>query len=1101
MLEPNPSGGIPQLPEVLKREKVGNERKHIIIVGFGMVALSFLEKMLESDKIADQYTLQIIGEENYLAYNRVGLTEYFVHRNSEKLLLSPKEFFETRDPKKWNYTIDEKVTLIDQDSKSVTTTKGNTYSYDILVLSTGSNAFIPYDVITSKLPKSDSIEKFRENGIFVYRTIEDLNSMLHHAEVLLKEKDFKKEGKMKRAIVVGGGLLGLEAAQALKEMEEFENITVVQRTAWLLPQQLDEKGGKLLCESVKSMGITVKCSTTIEELFFDENDGNKITKVRYNNGDVEDCQLLCYAIGIRPRDELAGTCSLIRSPRGGFTVDDHLQTNDPSIYAIGECASWNNKTFGLIAPGMTMADNLSFNLTQAKNHSPKLFSDPDVGTRLKLMGVDVASFGDYFADISEPKWLPKEKKATNNEGPKTRSLIFEDPIEGKYIKLILTKDGKYLLGGILVGDASNYTKFSALAKSRKPLPLSPSELIINKPGEDGDDIDLLPDDTQICSCKNVLKGQITEKIRDGTCKTLADIKKCTKAGTACGGCEPTLKVILQSELKKMGQTVSNDLCIHFKHSRADLFSLIMVKQIKSFKEVMKQLSTDPEAAGCEICKPTVGSILSTLNNRHILESDVNGLQETNDKYLGNIQRNGTYSVVPRMSAGEVTPEKLIAIGQIAKKYDVYTKITGAQRVDLFGVKKQDLPEVWKELYEVGFESGQAYGKTLRNVKSCVGSTWCRYGIGDSVGLAIRLEERYKGIRSPHKMKGGVSGCVRDCAEFHSKDFGLCAVQNGFNVYVGGNGGMKPAHALLLQADVAPDQVIPLLDRYLMFYFRTADRLQRTARWLENLAGGIEYLKDVVVRDKLGICKELETQMQQLVGGYYDEWEKAVKENFDDSSFKQFVNTDETQDTVEIIRERGQRRPADWPNNDVAANKEFNRIVWSSTSWTKVCESSKLPVEDAGSSATVLVSNTQIAIFRLRDKLYACQNMCGHKRAFVLGQGILSTDENGEAYVSCPLHKRNYILEKESEHSGDCKNDATMSVATFEIKEEDGDIYVKLPPVLELDDVLGTSKWMVKKEETKEKPFTKVDKRFKFKLPVRKFPAVAAGCSSIDDLNW
>ncbi|KAG7826677.1 hypothetical protein KL920_005279 [Ogataea angusta] len=1025
---------VPPVPEDISPPA---SKKKLVIVGLGMVGLSFLEKLLLNDSKLDEYSIVVYGEEPYLAYNRVGLTEYFQHREFKNLLLSPEEFYQLRG-EKWDYAIDEKVIDIDRSARIITTNKGNKASYDVLVLCTGSTAILPTDLLPPPTKKS-----YREMGCFVYRTIDDLYSMI----------DFCQGSKKKRAIVVGGGLLGLEAAKALYDMESFVDITIVHRSHWLLSQQMDQKGGSLLTSKVKELGITCRTGTTVSELIFDAD--QNLTGVKYDNAEIEECSLLCYTIGINPRDELK-SCGLVVGSRGGFKVDNMLQTSDESIYAIGECASWNDMTFGLIAPGYEMADVLAFNLTQGKLHQPKEFSEPNMGTRLKLMGVDVASFGDFFADRNGPKWIPRgyEKEV--------RGLVFEDPIDGTYTKLLFTKDGKYMLGGILVGDTSNYTKFSAMI--RKPLPKSPSELLIGKAGDD--DMDILSDDTQICSCHNITKGKLVEAVKNG-CSSLGDLKKCTKAGTACGGCEPTVKVIFETELKRLGGKVSNNLCVHFDYSRADLFSLIMVKNFRSFRRVMEELGSDPSSAGCEICKPTIGSILSTLYNRHLLKKEVHGLQDTNDRYLGNIQRNGTFSVVPRMSAGEVTPEKLVSIGQIAKKYGVYTKITGAQRLDLFGVKKSDLPKIWKDLNEAGFESGQAYGKSLRNVKSCVGSTWCRYGIGDSVGLAVRLEERYKGIRSPHKMKGGVSGCVRDCAEFHSKDFGLCAVKDGFNIYVGGNGGMKPAHAQLLATNVRPDEVIPILDRYLMFYITTADRLQRTARWLESLDGGIEYLKDVIIHDKLGICKDLEAQMRQLVAGYYDEWAKAVSEEKDNPIFRQFVNTPENQDTVEIVNERGQPRPAMWPEK--AVDQKFNEIKWSSVSWQEVCQSSDLPLAEAGSSATVLVGDTQIALFRTNEnELYCSQNMCGHKRAFVLNQGLLSEDGDENCYISCPMHKRNFYLK-----SGACKNDETLSIATFEVKEENGKVYAKLPPTTELDEILGTSKWKVTSQETEAKKARKI----------------------------
>ena len=1086
-------GGVPPTSKEISVLKDDCNKKHIIIVGFGMVGFAFLEKMLVDDT-AGEYRLTIIGDEPHLAYNRVGLTEYFEHQDFDKLLLAPHSFYDQKNAGTCEYRVNQKVTKIEKEHKYIETSNAKRYHYDYLVLATGSYAVLPIDLF----PRSQSnefcdLKSCRKLGCFVYRTIDDLNAMISFSETI---RSTIKKPVLKRAVIVGGGLLGLEAAKALLDMECYDEVTIVHRSKWLLSQQLDEKGGNLLTERIAEMGVKLRTDTTINKLQYDH--CTLSFEVQYNNGDVEVCQLLCYTIGIKPQDILARSSGLKVAKKGGIEVDNFMKTSNRYIYAIGECASWNNQTFGLIAPGVMMADILSFNLIQAKYHSERQFTKPDIGTRLKLMGVNVASFGDYFADKNGPSGLPKGYKIK-----KVKSLVYDDPIEANYTKLLLTYDGKYLLGGILVGDTTQFTKLASITKSGKPLEKPASTFIIGQSNSESNDVDDLPDDTQVCSCHNVTKGKLIEKIKSGTCNSLGELKSCTKAGTACGGCEPTIKVILDTEMKKMGKNISKALCIHYKESRQDLFSLIMVKRYKSFKEVMSHLGVDPCALGCEICKPTIASILATLFNRHILETNLHGLQDTNDKYLGNIQRNGTYSIVPRMSAGEVTPEKLVAIGEIARKYDLYTKITGAQRVDLFGASKSDLPKIWEELGKYGFESGQAYGKSLRNVKSCVGSTWCRYGIGDSVGLALRLEERYKGIRSPHKMKGGVSGCIRDCAEFHSKDFGLCAVQNGFNLYVGGNGGMKPAHAQLLKADVPPDQVIPLLDRYLMFYFRTADRLQRTARWLENLDGGIEYLREVVVYDKLGIAMELEKQMNQLVSQYFDEWAAAVDSYKYSNIFKQFVNTDKAQETVEIIRDRGQRRPVDWPEYEVT-KEVFKDTKWSSLSWVKVCQSNELPDSEAGSSANVLISDTQIAVYRLNGKLFASQNMCGHKRAFVLSQGILSMDGNKNTYISCPLHKKNYIIDKASDKAGSCTNDASQSVALFDVMESNGEVFVKLPPIEELDKVLGTSRWKVRKEESESNgsiaTYKNIDEAFNIKVPIRK-PIPSVGCSGGPELDW
>jgi nitrite reductase (NAD(P)H) len=537
---------------------------------------------------------------------------------------------------------------------------------------------------------------------------------------------------------------------------------------------------------------------------------------------------------------------------------------------------------------------------------------------------------------------------------------------------------------------------------------------------------------------------------------------------------PLVQTIFNKTMTSMGQEVKNHLCPHFEYSRADLYNIIYVKGIKDFADVMRQCGREPESTGCEACKPAVGSILTSLYNRHILDESRKGLQDTNDRFLANIQRNGTFSVIPRVSGGEITPEKLIIIGTVAKKYNLYCKITGGQRIDMFGARKQDLPAIWQELIDGGMESGHAYAKSLRTVKSCVGTTWCRFGIGDSVGMAVRLEERYKSLRGPHKIKGGVSGCVRECAEAQNKDFGLIATEKGFNIFVGGNGGAKPRHSELLAKDVPPDDVVPILDRYLAFYIRTADKLQRTARWLENLPGGIKYLQEVILEDKLGICADLEKQMEQLVGTFFCEWTEVLKDPVRRAHFSQFANTGETVgDTIEPVQERGQERPSYWPKDSIT--EDFRGTKWTELSWQPIVKAEEFRDVPTGDSKAVKRGDTQLAIFKVRGRWYCTQQMCPHKRAFVLSDGLIGDDiKNNKLWVSCPYHKRNYELG--GENAGKCNNDENVNIATFPVEaRDDGWVYVKLPSVEELDSVLGTSKFVIKKSETTD-PFEALDKK-------------------------
>ncbi|OAL34112.1 nitrite reductase [NAD(P)H], large subunit [Fonsecaea nubica] len=1084
----SPDMAINRYPEQVESHGDGKptsgQRKKVVVVGLGMVGIAFVEKLLKLDAKRKEYNIVVIGEEPHLAYNRVGLTSFFQHRRVESLYLNPESWYKTHATDSFGYHLNTLVTEIKPEQKVVVTASGDTIPYDTLVLATGSDAILPRHT-----PGHDA------NGVFVYRTIDDLQKLIAFATTV----------KGTTGCVVGGGLLGLEAAKAMMDLEEFKQVTLIERNRWVLSRQLDGDAGAMVVELVRNLGLDVMLGKRVGRIL--TNEDNAVRGVVFEDGEEMECSCIMFAIGIKARDELARAAGLKCSDRGGgVVVDDDLRTSDPSIYAIGECASWGEQTFGLIAPGIEQADVLSFNLTQAKFHSPRTFKRPDLSTKLKLLGVEVASFGDFFADRDGPKDLPKrhvkrqEKRVADKHltdapiPPAVKAITYRDPFAAVYKKYLFTVDGKYLLGGMMIGDTRDYVKLVPMVKNKKQLEVPPSQFIIGASKDGEENGDNLSDDTQICSCHNVSKGDVASVVKDGSCKSIGDVKSCTKAGTGCGGCMPLVQSIFNKAMKEMGQEVLNHICPHFRYSRADLYNIVYVKKLTDFGAVMRSSGTNPDSLGCEVCKPAVASVLSSTFNKHVMEKPLHGLQDTNDKYLGNIQRNGTFSVIPRVAGGEISPDKLIVIGQVAKKYGLYTKITGGQRIDMFGAKKQDLLDIWSELVAGGLESGHAYAKSLRTVKSCVGTTWCRFGIGDSVGLAIRLEERYKSIRAPHKIKGGVSGCVRECAEAQNKDFGCIATEKGFNIFVGGNGGATPRHSEILAKDVPPDDVIPILDRYLMFYIRTADRLQRTARWVESLPGGIQYLREVILEDKLGICAELEKQMQELVGTFFCEWTAVLNDPEKRRAFQQFANTADTREpAVEKVEERGQFRPAYWSKD--SAGEDFKRTRWSSLTWQPIVEANKFQDLDTGSSQTIIRGDTQLAIFKLKGKYYASQQMCPHRRTFGLSDGLVGEItspgcKDSKLYVSCPYHKRNFQLNGEIEFgkkdagAGSCSNDNTLSIATFPAEErDDGWVYLKLPPVQEMDSVIGTSKWVVKKDEALN-PFARLDKRLGYDKGLR-----------------
>jgi nitrite reductase (NADH) large subunit len=595
-----------------------------------------------------------------------------------------------------------------------------------------------------------------------------------------------------------------------------------------------------------------------------------------------------------------------------------------------------------------------------------------------------------------------------------------------------------------------------LMKSDAPLPVRPHELMVAASASNGAAIGLgaMPDSAQVCSCNNVSKGAICAAI-DGGSLTIDSLKSCTKAGTGCGGCVPLVVDILKAELKKSGRAVVDHLCEHFPLSRTELFAVVKAKKLRTFREIVAHCG---RGHGCEICKPAVTSILASLWNEDIMRPEHEALQDTNDRFLANMQRGGLYSVVPRVPGGEITPRKLAVIARVAEKYNLYTKITGGQRIDMFGARVEDLPDIWEELVDAGFESGHAYAKALRTVKSCVGSTWCRYGVQDSVGFAIRVEHRYKGIRAPHKIKMAVSGCIRECAEAQGKDVGLIATEQGYNLYVCGNGGAKPRHADLLASDLDEELALQYIDRFLAYYIMTADRLTRTSVWLEKLEGGIDHVRDVVVFDKLGIAAELEAMTQHLVDTYQCEWAAVVRDPEKRRRFRQFVGSDESEPCIEFISERGQSRPADWPSEFVSLEQfrmldgrslgEVQRQSETPVRWVPVGFADDFPI-DGG--ATVKYGKSQIAVFNFasRGQWYASQNMCPHKKAFVLSRGILGT-AGDEPKIACPLHKKTFSLETGHSLQGD-----EYRIKTFPVKIENGRVFVELPPPEELDPVMAT----------------------------------------------
>ena len=954
-----------------------NDARTVVVVGNGMVGHRFCERLATHDR---DRRLRIVcfGEERRAAYDRVHLTAYMSGKNADALVLADAAWYASCGI---TLHLGERVIEIDRTARTVVSSAGRRVAYDALVLATGSAPFVP------------AIPGVETPGVFVYRTIEDLDAIRAWS------------ARARRAAVIGGGLLGLEAAKAVHDLGL--EVHVVEFAPRLMPRQVDAAGGEVLRRKIAALGVHVHTGMQTQAILGTD----AVTGLRFAAGDDLVVDMVVVSAGIRPRDELARTAGLEVGPRGGIVVDAQLRTSDPDVFCIGESALAGGMIYGLVGPGYEMAEVAARRLCGDEDAS---FAGADLSTKLKLMGVDVASFGDAFAD-----------EAAGGARP----VVFEDRVRGVYQKLVVSEDGRRLVGGILVGDAEPYPALVRALRDGHELPARPHELLFGA-GGGTESATALSDDTQICSCNNVSKGDIRRAIDAGKLSTVGGVKACTKAGTGCGGCVPLVAELLEAELAAAGREVNRNLCEHFAFTRQELFEIVKLGRVQSFDALLASHGT---GSGCEVCRPAVASILASTWNDFVLNHAT--IQDTNDRFLANIQRGGTYSVVPRIPGGEITPEKLIVLGEVAKRFDLYCKITGGQRIDLLGARAEQLPDIWEALVDAGFESGHAYGKAMRTVKSCVGSTWCRYGVQDSTALAIRLEERYRGIRAPHKLKSAVSGCIRECAEAQSKDFGVIATEKGWNVYVCGNGGAQPRHADLLAADVDEETAVKLVDRFLMYYIHTGKPLERTARWLERLDGGIAYLRRVVVDDALGICAELERDMASLVASYACEWTAVVRDPERRKAFRAQVTGGAAAAPLGFVRERGQKRPADWPAPTPMAPLP---AAADGARWVRLATIADVP-HDGG--ITVAHEGAPIALFHFasRGAWYATQAVCPHRKDAVLGRGLLGT-QGDTPKLACPMHKRTFSLE-----TGEGLSDPQYCVRTYPVEVHGADVWVKLPP--------------------------------------------------------
>ena len=946
----------------------------LAVIGHGMVSHHFLEQLV-ARALHQRYQIVVYGEERLPAYDRVHLSSYFDGKSAADLSLVEDNFFATHGIELRSGC---QVVAIDRQRRSLRDSRGDELAWDRLVLATGSRAFVP------PIPGHDDAR------CFVYRTLDDLDALSTCAR------------HSRRGVVIGGGLLGLEAANALRQLGLETH--VVEFAPRLMAVQLDDGGAQMLRRKIDALGVQVHTAKQTEAIV---RAADHSLTLRFADGERLDTDLVLFSAGIRPRDELARAAGLTLGPRGGIEIDDRCQTSDGDIYAIGECALWQGQIFGLVAPGYQMARVLADHLAGEAS----AFSGADMSTKLKLLGVEVASFGD-----------------AHGRTPGSQSLYWTDEPKGIYKKIVVCDAGNTLLGGVLVGDSGDYSTLLQMMLNQMALPDAPESLIL--PALAGAPskalgVAALPAQAQVCSCHNVSKGDICAAVQSG-CGDMAAVKQCTRAATGCGGCAALVKQVMEHQLATLGVEVKKDICEHFAYSRQELYHLIRVGELQSWEAL---LAAHGRGHGCEVCKPLAASLLASCWNDYLLKPAHLPLQDTNDRYFANIQKDGSYSVVPRVPGGEITPQGLIAIGEVAARYDLYTKITGGQRIDLFGARLDQLPAIWEALLAAGFETGHAYGKSLRTVKSCVGSSWCRYGVQDSTAFAIALEHRYKGLRAPHKIKMAVSGCTRECAEAQSKDIGVIATEKGWNLYVCGNGGMKPRHADLFASDLDDETLIRYVDRILMFYVRTADRLQRTSVWMDNLEGGLDYLRQVVIEDRLGIGATLEAEMQLVVDRYQCEWQTTLADPSRRALFSATLNSSQPDDTLHYARVREQRQPA--------AQPRIPLLQLPAEPWSALCDLTAVPPQ-AGIGARL--GSERIALFRFGDDLYALEDREPGSDASVLSRGLLG-DVAGEPVVISPLYKQRVRL-----RDGQSLDNPQHQLRCWPVKLEAGRIWVANRPL-------------------------------------------------------
>ena len=818
-------------------------KQRLVVIGNGMAGARLVEEVLACGG-AELFEIVMFGDEPYGNYNRILLSSVLAGSHDAKdIFINPLSWYGENGVK---LHAGVRVTEIDRAAKKVYGTEGIVEEYDKLVIATGSKPFVPpMDGLAASDKSTEAGGVFRP-GVFVFRTLNDCDNIIKYAR------------GVRKAAVIGGGLLGLEAARGLLNLGL--EVHVVHLMPYLMETQLDQPAGAVLRRTLEQMGLRVH----LEKLTTSVLGEDHITGLAFKDGSNLECDMVVISAGIRPNADVARRAGLMVE-RGIVVGDDLACQNDPDVYAVGECAQHRGQVYGLVAPlweqAKVLAERLTDETTWTAYFGSKIF------TKLKVMGVELAVMGD------------KEPSGEDDE-----VVSYVESSRGIYKKLIV-RDGR-LTGAILLGDGSKAPGLFQAFDRETELPDNLAELLFPLVAEEKPlALAYVPASAQICNCNGVNKGQILEAIKAGH-RSLKGLCEATRAGTGCGSCKPQVQGIL--ELACDGLVVEDPAAHYYVPgvplAKQELIEAIRRHDLRGVSAVFDCLAGGKEDPGS---KAGLASLLKTIWGADY--EDERDARFINDRVHANIQKDRTFSVVPRIYGGVTSPAQLRRIADVAEKYDVpMVKITGGQRIDLLGIPKEKLPEVWRDL---DMPSGHAYAKAFRTCKTCVGTEFCRYGVGDSTALGIQIEKRFQGIESPHKMKLATAGCPRNCSEATTKDLGAIAIEGGkWEIYIGGAAGSRVRKGDVLCTVDTHDDVLKYMGRFMQFYRENAKYLERTYGLVERI--GIDKLKRILVDDSEGICQRLDASIQSAVDAYVDPWLEA-SEPIHPSQFTSVLNSTDT----------------------------------------------------------------------------------------------------------------------------------------------------------------------------------------------------------------